>query len=36
MLDNGMDLHHNIRMDGYSQKYSFLMANFIKEGASSP
>jgi hypothetical protein len=33
---NCFDLHHNIMMDGYSQKDSFLMANFIKQGASSP
>jgi hypothetical protein len=36
MADNSIDLHHNIRMEVYSQKYSFLMANFIKQGASSP
>jgi hypothetical protein len=36
MSDNCIDLHHNIRMEVYSQKDSFLMANFIKQGASSP
>jgi hypothetical protein len=36
MSDNNIDLHHNIRMDGYSQKDSFLMENFIKQGSSSP
>jgi hypothetical protein len=36
MADNYIDLHHNIRMDGYLQQDSFLMANFIKQGASSP
>jgi hypothetical protein len=35
MSDNCIDLHHNIRMEVYSQKDSFLMANFIKQGASS-
>jgi hypothetical protein len=34
--DNCIDLHHNIRMEVYSQKDSFLKANFIKHGASSP
>jgi hypothetical protein len=34
MAENIIDLHHNIRMDGHSQQYSFLMANFIKQGAS--
>jgi hypothetical protein len=33
---NCIDLQHNIRMEVYSQKDSFLMANFIKQGASSP
>jgi hypothetical protein len=28
--DNCIDLHHNIRMEVYSQKDSFLMANFIQ------
>jgi hypothetical protein len=36
MADNCINLHHNISIDGYSQKNSFLMANFIKKGASSP
>jgi hypothetical protein len=36
VADNCIDLHHNIRMDGYSQKDSFIMANFIKQGALSP
>jgi hypothetical protein len=36
MADNYINLHHNTRMDGYSQKDSFLMAKFIKQGASSP
>jgi hypothetical protein len=36
MADNFIDLHHNIRMEFYSQKDSFLIANFIKHGASSP
>jgi hypothetical protein len=36
MEDNCIDLHHNIRMEVYSQKDSFLMENFIKQGASSP
>jgi hypothetical protein len=36
MSDNCIELHHNIMMDGYSQKESSLMANFIKQGASSP
>jgi hypothetical protein len=35
MADNGIDLHHNIRMAVYSQKDSFLMENFIKQGASA-
>jgi hypothetical protein len=35
MADNCIDLHHNISMEVYSQKDSFLMANFIKQGASS-
>jgi hypothetical protein len=34
--DNCIDLHHNIRMEVYSQKDSFLTDNFIKQGASSP
>jgi hypothetical protein len=34
--DNCIDLHHNIGMEVYSQKDSFLMENFIKQGASSP
>jgi hypothetical protein len=36
MSDNCIDLHHNIRMEVYSQKDSFLVENFIKQGASSP
>jgi hypothetical protein len=36
MEDNSIDLHHNIRMEVYSQKDSFLMENFIKQGASPP
>jgi hypothetical protein len=36
MSDNGIDFHHNIRLDGYSHKDSFIMATFIKQGASSP
>jgi hypothetical protein len=36
MAQNCIDFHHNIRIDGHSHKYSFLMANFIKQGASSP
>jgi hypothetical protein len=36
MADNYIDLHHNIRMEVYSQKDSLLMENFIKQGASSP
>jgi hypothetical protein len=36
MAGNCIDLHHNIMMEVYSQKDSFLMANFIKQGASSP
>jgi hypothetical protein len=36
MADNCIDLQHNIRMELYSQKESFLMENFIKQGASSP
>jgi hypothetical protein len=36
MADNCIDLHNNIRMEVYSQKDSFLMENFIKQGASSP
>jgi hypothetical protein len=36
MADNCIDLHHKIRMEVYSQKDSFLMENFIKQGASSP
>jgi hypothetical protein len=34
MADNCIDIHHNIRMEVYSQKDSFLMENFIKQGAS--
>jgi hypothetical protein len=34
MAENFIDLHHNIRMEFYSQKDSFLMENFIKQGAS--
>jgi hypothetical protein len=33
---NCIDLHHNIRMEVYSQKDSFFMVNFIKQGAPSP
>jgi hypothetical protein len=36
MAENCIDLHHNIRIEVYSQKDSFLMENFIKQGASSP
>jgi hypothetical protein len=36
MADNCIDLHHNIRMEFYSQKDSFLMETFIKQRASSP
>jgi hypothetical protein len=36
MADNCIDLHHNIRMEFYSQKDLLIMANFIKQGASSP
>jgi hypothetical protein len=36
MTDNCIDLQHNIRMEVYSQKDSFLMKNFITQGASSP
>jgi hypothetical protein len=36
MADNYIDLHHNIRMEVNSQKDSFLMENFINQGASSP
>jgi hypothetical protein len=36
MADNCIDIHHNIRMEVYSQKDSFLMENFIKQGASPP
>jgi hypothetical protein len=37
MEDNCIDIHHNTRMEVYSEKDdSFLMANFIKQGASSP
>jgi hypothetical protein len=36
MAENCIDLHHNIRIDGYSQQDLFLVANFIKKGASSP
>jgi hypothetical protein len=36
MADNCIDLHHNISKEVYSQKDSFLMENFIKQGASSP
>jgi hypothetical protein len=35
MADNCVDLQHNIRMEVFSQKDSFLMENFIKQGASS-
>jgi hypothetical protein len=35
MEDYCIDLHHNIRMEVYSQKGSLLMENFIKQGASS-
>jgi hypothetical protein len=34
MAYNCIDLHHNIRMAVYSQKDSFIMENFIKQGAS--
>jgi hypothetical protein len=34
--DNCIDLHHNIRMEVYSHKYSFLMEKSIKQEASSP
>jgi hypothetical protein len=36
MADTCIDLHHNIRMEVYSQKDSFIMEHFIKQGASSP
>jgi hypothetical protein len=36
MSNNCIDLHHNTRMEVYSQKDSFLMSKFIKQGASSP
>jgi hypothetical protein len=36
MADNCIDLHQNIGMEVYSQKDSFFMENFIKQGASSP
>jgi hypothetical protein len=36
MSENCIDLHHTIRMEVYSQKDLFLMANIIKQGASSP
>jgi hypothetical protein len=36
MADNCIYLHHNIRMAVYSQKDSFIVENFIKQGASSP
>jgi hypothetical protein len=36
ITDNCIDLHHNIMMEFYSQKDSFLMEIFIKQGASSP
>jgi hypothetical protein len=36
MTDNCIDLHHNIRMEVYSQEYSFLMEKKIKQGSSSP
>jgi hypothetical protein len=36
MADTCIDLNHNIRMEVYSQKDSFLMENFIKQGASLP
>jgi hypothetical protein len=36
MADNGIDIHHNIRMAVYSQKDSFLMEKIIQQGASSP
>jgi hypothetical protein len=35
MSDNCIDLHHNITMEVYSQKDSFIMENFIKQGALS-
>jgi hypothetical protein len=35
MEDNCIDLHHNIRMAVYSQKDSFLMEKFIKQGAGN-
>jgi hypothetical protein len=34
MADYCIDLHHNISMVVYSQKDSFLMENFIQQGAS--
>jgi hypothetical protein len=36
ITDNCIDLHHNIRMEVYSQKDAFIMEKFIKQGASSP
>jgi hypothetical protein len=36
MENNGIDIHHNIRMAVYSHKYSFFMENFIQQGALSP
>jgi hypothetical protein len=35
MADNCIDLHQNIMMEVYSQKDSFLMEIFIKQGALS-
>jgi hypothetical protein len=35
MADNYIDLHHNTSMEVYSQKDSFAMEHFIKQGAYS-
>jgi hypothetical protein len=35
MSDNCIDLHHNIRIEVYSQKDSFFIEKIIKQGASS-
>jgi hypothetical protein len=35
MAENSIYLHHNIRMDGYSQQDSFIMANYITQGSSA-
>jgi hypothetical protein len=33
MADNCIDLHHNIRMEVYPHKDSFLVENFINTGS---